>query len=110
MLADVRAIVDQLSYTPQDPRELCGRVLTTCYMASENSSQETCDRARELARQIGRWGRRPALGGAAAAGPAPPEAPPEPTLVLRCVSRVEQVATVSREPGFRETVSVPPRA
>jgi len=53
VLADVRAIVDQLSYTPQDPRELCGRVLTTCYMASENSSQETCDRARELARQIG---------------------------------------------------------
>ena len=54
VLADVRTIVNQLSYTPQDPRELCGRVLTTCYMASENSSQETCDRARELAQQIGR--------------------------------------------------------
>lgn len=54
VLADVRAIVDQLSYTPQDPRDLCGRLLTTCYMASENSSQETCDRAKELAQQIGR--------------------------------------------------------
>ncbi|XP_070638845.1 glutamine-dependent NAD(+) synthetase isoform X3 [Bos indicus] len=53
VLADVRTIVNQPSYTPQDPRELCGRVLTTCYMASENSSQETCDRARELAQQIG---------------------------------------------------------
>ncbi|XP_047374653.1 glutamine-dependent NAD(+) synthetase isoform X4 [Sciurus carolinensis] len=53
VLADVRAILDQSSYTPQDPRELCGRVLTTCYMASENSSQETCSRARELAQQIG---------------------------------------------------------
>uniref|UniRef100_G1LLX9 Glutamine-dependent NAD(+) synthetase n=1 Tax=Ailuropoda melanoleuca TaxID=9646 RepID=G1LLX9_AILME len=53
VLADVRTIVDQLSYTPQDPQDLCGRVLTTCYMASENSSQETCDRARELAQQIG---------------------------------------------------------
>ncbi|XP_044115920.1 glutamine-dependent NAD(+) synthetase isoform X2 [Neovison vison] len=53
VLADVRAIVDELSYTPQDPRDLCGRVLTTCYMASENSSQETCGRARELAQQIG---------------------------------------------------------
>uniref|UniRef100_A0A8I3NYU5 Glutamine-dependent NAD(+) synthetase n=1 Tax=Canis lupus familiaris TaxID=9615 RepID=A0A8I3NYU5_CANLF len=53
VLADVRAIVDQLSYTPQDPRDLCGRLLTTCYMASENSSQETCDRAKELAQQIG---------------------------------------------------------
>lgn len=53
MLADVRTIVDELSYTPQDPQDLCGRVLTTCYMASENSSQETCGRARELAQQIG---------------------------------------------------------
>ncbi|XP_068832901.1 glutamine-dependent NAD(+) synthetase isoform X2 [Capricornis sumatraensis] len=53
VLADVRTIVNQPSYTPQDPQELCGRVLTTCYMASENSSQETCDRARELAQQIG---------------------------------------------------------
>ncbi|ELK13223.1 glutamine-dependent NAD(+) synthetase isoform X1 [Pteropus alecto] len=53
VLADVRAITSQVSYTPQDPRELCGRLLTTCYMASENSSQETSDRARELAEQIG---------------------------------------------------------
>ncbi|XP_057408944.1 glutamine-dependent NAD(+) synthetase isoform X2 [Balaenoptera acutorostrata] len=53
VLADVRTIVNQTSYTPQDPRELCGRVLTTCYMASENSSRETCSRARDLAQQIG---------------------------------------------------------
>lgn len=54
VLADVQTIVNQTSYTPQDPRDLCGRILTTCYMASENSSQETCSRARELAQQIGR--------------------------------------------------------
>lgn len=54
VLADVQAILNQNSYIPQDPRELCGRLLTTCYMASENSSQETCSRARELAQQIGR--------------------------------------------------------
>ncbi|XP_045039340.2 glutamine-dependent NAD(+) synthetase isoform X2 [Desmodus rotundus] len=53
VLADVRAIVNQATYTPEDPRELCGRVLTTCYMASENSSQETSDRASNLAQQIG---------------------------------------------------------
>ncbi|XP_032345996.1 glutamine-dependent NAD(+) synthetase isoform X5 [Camelus ferus] len=53
VLADVRTIVDQPSYTPQDPRELCGRILTTCYMAGENSSRETCDRAKELAQQVG---------------------------------------------------------
>lgn len=54
VLADIRSIVHQTSYTPRDPRELCGRLLTTCYMASENSSRGTCDRARELAQQIGR--------------------------------------------------------
>nr|XP_058924649.1 glutamine-dependent NAD(+) synthetase isoform X4 [Kogia breviceps] len=53
VLADVRTIVNQTSYTPQDPRELCGRILTTCYMASENSSRETCSRAGDLTRQIG---------------------------------------------------------
>ncbi|XP_054426729.1 glutamine-dependent NAD(+) synthetase [Pteronotus mesoamericanus] len=53
VLADVRAVVNQADYTPEDPRELCGRVLTTCYMSSENSSQETSDRARDLAQQIG---------------------------------------------------------
>uniref|UniRef100_A0A8D1J1B3 Glutamine-dependent NAD(+) synthetase n=2 Tax=Sus scrofa TaxID=9823 RepID=A0A8D1J1B3_PIG len=53
VLADIRSIVHQTSYTPRDPRELCGRLLTTCYMASENSSRGTCDRARELAQQIG---------------------------------------------------------
>ncbi|XP_045153218.1 glutamine-dependent NAD(+) synthetase isoform X2 [Echinops telfairi] len=53
VLADVRTIVDEATYTPQDPRELCGRLLTTCYMASENSSRDTCQRARELAQQIG---------------------------------------------------------
>ncbi|XP_049748748.1 glutamine-dependent NAD(+) synthetase isoform X2 [Elephas maximus indicus] len=53
VLADVRNIVGQATYTPQDPRDLCGRLLTTCYMASENSSQETCERARALAQQIG---------------------------------------------------------
>uniref|UniRef100_G3TWX8 Glutamine-dependent NAD(+) synthetase n=1 Tax=Loxodonta africana TaxID=9785 RepID=G3TWX8_LOXAF len=53
VLADIRNIVGQATYTPQDPRDLCGRLLTTCYMASENSSQETCERARALAQQIG---------------------------------------------------------
>ncbi|XP_060033251.1 glutamine-dependent NAD(+) synthetase [Erinaceus europaeus] len=53
VLADVRAIVHDSDYTPGDPQELCGRVLTTCYMASENSSRDTSNRARELAQQIG---------------------------------------------------------
>lgn len=50
----MRALVGEAGYAPQDARELCGRLLTTCYMASENSSRETRDRAQELAQQIGR--------------------------------------------------------
>lgn len=54
VLEDVRRIVGDDSYCPQDPRELVGHLFTTCYMASENSSNETHNRAKELANQIGR--------------------------------------------------------
>ncbi|XP_030056591.1 LOW QUALITY PROTEIN: glutamine-dependent NAD(+) synthetase [Microcaecilia unicolor] len=55
VLLDVRRIVNDETYTPQDARELCGRIFTTCYMASENSSQSTQDMARLLAEQIGSY-------------------------------------------------------
>lgn len=55
VLADVRKIVNDETYVPEDPREFCRRVFTTCYMASENSSQDTCNRAKLLAEQIGRY-------------------------------------------------------
>lgn len=54
VLQDVRRVVGDDSYLPQDPTELCGRVFTTYYMGSKNSSEETCSRARDLAQQIGR--------------------------------------------------------
>ncbi|CAL8350537.1 unnamed protein product [Merluccius merluccius] len=50
---DVCRVVGDAAYCPQDPRELCGRVFTTCYMDSENSSEDTHNRAKELANQIG---------------------------------------------------------
>ncbi|XP_017159477.1 glutamine-dependent NAD(+) synthetase isoform X2 [Poecilia reticulata] len=53
VLKDVRRVVGDDSYTPQNPKELCARLFTTCYMASENSSQDTCSRARDLAGEIG---------------------------------------------------------
>lgn len=53
VLADARRMVSDHGYVPKDPRDFCRRVLTTCYMASENSSQDTCRRAKELAEQIG---------------------------------------------------------
>ncbi|XP_035250990.1 glutamine-dependent NAD(+) synthetase, partial [Anguilla anguilla] len=53
VLSDVQQVVTDVTYVPTDPRELCGRLFTTCYMASDNSSQETRARAQELASQIG---------------------------------------------------------
>ncbi|XP_068177532.1 glutamine-dependent NAD(+) synthetase [Antennarius striatus] len=53
VLEDVRRVVGDASYWPQGPAELCGRVFTTCYMPSENSSADTCSRAKQLANQIG---------------------------------------------------------
>lgn len=55
VLSDIRRTVGDPNYIPQDPQELCGRVFTTCYMGTENSSEETKGRAAELAKQIGRY-------------------------------------------------------
>ena len=52
-LSDIRTIVADKTYTPKDPRELCGRVFVTVYMGTENSSVETRSRAALLASQIG---------------------------------------------------------
>ncbi|XP_063800244.1 glutamine-dependent NAD(+) synthetase [Pseudophryne corroboree] len=55
VLNDVRQVVAEESYTPVVPRELCHRLLTTCYIATENSSSETRERARMLSEQIGSY-------------------------------------------------------
>ena len=39
---------------PTDARQLCNQIFTTCYMGSDNSSQETRQRAGDFAAQIGR--------------------------------------------------------
>ncbi|KAM4721093.1 glutamine-dependent NAD(+) synthetase [Rhinophrynus dorsalis] len=61
VLSDVRQIVNDESYVPSDPRELCRCILTTCYMPSENSSQDTRDRAKDLAEQIGSYHLTPCI-------------------------------------------------
>ena len=54
-LADVRRVTGDAAYTPSEAAELCNRVLVTCYMGSENSSEETKARAKKLAVQIGAY-------------------------------------------------------
>ncbi|XP_045492583.1 glutamine-dependent NAD(+) synthetase [Colias croceus] len=55
VLSDVRKIVSESDYTPLDPKELCNRILVTCYMATENSSEETRQRAKQLSIEIGSY-------------------------------------------------------
>jgi len=41
-------------YLPTDPKEFSNRIFHTCYMGTENSSAETRNRAKDLAKTIGR--------------------------------------------------------
>ena len=41
------------TYIPTDPKELASRIFVTCYMGTENSSEETRKRASDLADEIG---------------------------------------------------------
>ncbi len=52
---DVRRVVGEPDYLPKNGKELCGRIFVTCYMGSENSSEETRARAKALAQQIGSY-------------------------------------------------------
>ncbi|XP_059088521.1 glutamine-dependent NAD(+) synthetase-like [Tigriopus californicus] len=54
-LTDARRVVGDSDYVPQDPKEFCRRIFVTCYMGSENSSQETRDRAKSLSKEIGSY-------------------------------------------------------
>jgi NAD+ synthase (glutamine-hydrolysing) len=57
VIADARRIAgepEDSKYVSTDARELCGRILHTCYMGTENSSAETRSRAKELAEALGR--------------------------------------------------------
>jgi NAD+ synthase (glutamine-hydrolysing) len=53
VIADARRLLGEEDYLPQDPAELAGRLLFTCYMGTQNSSAETRRRARALAEQVG---------------------------------------------------------
>jgi NAD+ synthase (glutamine-hydrolysing) len=57
VIADARRIVgepEESDYIPTEARELCGRIMHTCYMGTENSSSDTRARAKDLADAIGR--------------------------------------------------------
>jgi len=55
VLNDVRRITGESGYTPNDPAEFCNRIFVTCYMGTENSSEDTRSRAKKLSSQIGSY-------------------------------------------------------
>ncbi len=58
VIRDARRIVGESrdsAYLPTDPREFANRVFYTCYMATQNSSKATRDRAKQLTDQIGSY-------------------------------------------------------
>ncbi|GAA5905929.1 glutamine-dependent NAD(+) synthetase [Sporobolomyces salmoneus] len=58
VIKDARRIAGEAEdsdYVPVDPREFCSRVFHTCYMGTQNSSNETRQRAKDLADAIGAY-------------------------------------------------------
>ena len=55
VLNDVRSILKMKTYIPSDPNELCNRIFVTCYMGTENSSEDTKERAKLLSKDIGSY-------------------------------------------------------
>ncbi|CAB4034234.1 Glutamine-dependent NAD(+) synthetase, partial [Paramuricea clavata] len=55
VLEDARRIVGDREYIPVDPKELANRIFVTCYMGSENSSEDTRSRAKNLAQDVGSY-------------------------------------------------------
>lgn len=55
VLQEVRRLAsdENSEYVPNSAKELCGKLLFTCYLGTENSSKETQQRASDLAKQIG---------------------------------------------------------
>ncbi len=58
VIQDARRITGESpdsNYLPTDPREFANRIFYTCYMATQNSSKATRDRAKQLTDQIGSY-------------------------------------------------------
>ena len=58
VIRDARRITGESgdsTYLPIDPRELANRIFYTCYMATQNSSKATRNRAKQLTDQIGSY-------------------------------------------------------
>lgn len=53
LLGKLRKIVRDENYEPEDAKDLCGKLLFTSYLATENSSNETMKRSEKVAETFG---------------------------------------------------------
>lgn len=54
-LADLRVITGLKDVAPKTPNDIVNLLLTTCYMGTVNSSEDTRSRAEKLAQKLGAW-------------------------------------------------------
>ena len=54
-LADLRRVTGLKTFSPKTPQEIVNILLTTCYMGTVNSSDETRSRATKLSDKLGAW-------------------------------------------------------
>ena len=52
VLRDVRRVTHDETYTPATPQELANRIFYTMYMGTDNSSDDTRNRAQQLADEV----------------------------------------------------------
>ncbi|CAF0844428.1 unnamed protein product [Brachionus calyciflorus] len=53
VLRELRRIVNDDTYIPTSQNDICSKLFVTCYMGTANSSEQTKNRAKDLANQIG---------------------------------------------------------
>lgn len=54
VLSELRKVTGDTSYTPSDPKELCNRLLVTCFMSDKKSLPQD-NIVKQLCEEIGRY-------------------------------------------------------
>ena len=52
VINDLRTIVRNPSYTPTSPKDICSKLFFTTYLETEKSSQQSKERASEIAKEL----------------------------------------------------------
>lgn len=53
--SDLKKIVGDCTFNPESPKDIAQKIFFTAHMKSKDSNEESKDRAKKLAEQIGRY-------------------------------------------------------